>query len=118
MQKLVSIIMTKEKAETLRPVLAWLRTDEKTEEGVQRLAADLLRKLRGVNDWESIVVTLKEYKLIHFILDEFPPAIQPKQELLPGFENIKVLDKKDTLFNSGLKDMDDYYHRYDRKKEE
>ena len=75
-----SYLFTKDKADSIRPILRWIKADApRVRERKQ--AANILREIEGVKDWKQVILPRGEAELLSFVFTEFPGGVEPGKQI-------------------------------------
>ena len=76
------ITITKEKADRIRPILRWIKSDAPGKKE-RKQAARLLEEIEGIKEtsWKQLVLSKGEESLLDFILTEFPEGVDVEKQL-------------------------------------
>lgn len=72
--------MSKDRADSLRPILRWVK-EAAPRQRERKQAAGILREIEGIKDWKQIVLTRGEAELLGFIVKEFPEGGAVERQL-------------------------------------
>ena len=75
-----SYVISKERAESIRPVLKWIK-EGASRKREREQAARILRAIEGIEDWKQIVLSRGEAEMLGFIIKEFPSGVEPTRQL-------------------------------------
>lgn len=75
-----SHIIRKERADSVRPILRWIKKSSSRKK-VRDESASILRKLEGINDWKQVILTRGEEELLSFVYNEWPEGSMTDQQL-------------------------------------
>lgn len=75
-----SAIITKERADSIRPILEWIK-GASTRKKIRIQAATILREIEGIKDYKQVILTKGETDLLNFIYTEFPEGSKLDQQL-------------------------------------
>jgi len=73
-------IMTRERANGIRPILEWIEK-EAPRQRERSQATSLLKDIRGISDWKQLMLTRREVEMLSFIFAEFPEGSRLNQQL-------------------------------------
>jgi len=73
------IVMDKERADAIRPILRWIKSAAPRKID-RKDAADMLREMEGLQGWKQLVLTTRELQMLDFIYKEYPEVINPVKE--------------------------------------
>jgi len=79
-----SVVITKERARSIRPILLWIK-EISTRQKVKLQAASILKEIEGIVDYKQVILTRGEADLLTFIYSEWPAGVDPEGKQLSLF---------------------------------
>ncbi len=76
-----TVIMTKERARSIKPILQWIK-EASTREKIRLQAIRILKEIEGIVDWRQLSLSRSEMDLLTFVFTEFPDGtVEPGRQL-------------------------------------
>lgn len=75
-----SIVFTKGKADSFRPILRWIKADAPRKREREQ-ASRILREIEGIKDWKQVILSRGEAELLNFIATEFPEGARVEEQI-------------------------------------
>ena len=77
-----SYYISKERADSIRPVLRWIK-DAAPRKRERQEASSILREIEGITEHKQVILTRSEGEMLEFVVKEFPQGETERQLKLP-----------------------------------
>lgn len=79
-----SVVITKERARSIRPILLWIKKIS-TRQKIRFQAASILKEIEGIEDYKQVILSRGEADLLTFVFSEWPEGVDPEGKQLSLF---------------------------------